>query len=262
MRLTLSRAVRPLVVGLILVCPSQAAAAQAAVESEKATRQAPRPNTDAVPDIPAIVEPAEPILARATGSTSHPKRPLPPDRRRAITIVPRHDKALEMSTYGSRPDGTQTFYCRGGIVITGKSLISGTIRIEAEAAEISAGPKLRDGDAREADDHESGVEDTNQPFKVRFIGNVIVDQVQAYRSGQRYKWAIRAPELEYEYVADRLVATDAKMEITASGTLVPMKVTSPRLEFFHPLEWRPDGSFGLSEVRELRLGPAQNAIHD
>ena len=48
-------------------------------------------------------------------------------------------------------------------------------------------------------------------MKFRFKGNVVVREDQKKNPGGRGQRTIRAPEVEYGCVADRLIATDAKM---------------------------------------------------
>lgn len=156
-------------------------------------------------------------------------------------------------------DGVENHILKGGIVIVSKSLKYGTIRIEDEEAEISHGPRPK---VDEPADGESFRDDIDTPMTIRFKGNVVAQQRHSEIEGGREQWTIRAPEVEFDCVADRLLATDAKMEISAAGLLAPIKITAPRIEAFHPVERRPDGSLAPSQDREIRLDPAEKTIHD
>ena len=205
------------VVEMMLLLPTQAAPPQAGGESNEPTRQARPADADAVPDIPVFVDGPGPKPYDAPKLTSRPQRSHTPGQRRAISLVPRHDKGLEMRTSGTRPDGSATYHCKGGFVITSKSFKSGTIRIEAEEAEISVGPQPKD-EPREFPDQRTMLDHNDSPMKARFKGNVIVREDQGNTPNPRGEWTIHASEVEYDYAADRLLATDAKMEMSSSGS--------------------------------------------
>ncbi len=97
---------------------------------------------------------------------------------------------------------------------------------------------------------------------IRFKGNVVVREDQTKPPGQRDQWTIRAHEVDYDCVVDRLIATDAKMELSASGLRSPIKITAARIKLFHPLERQSDGSLAPSELRELRLDPIKTVSDD
>jgi hypothetical protein len=193
-------------------------------------------------------------------SRTRPRRT--PGDQRTTAIFQRYATGLDMWASGTRPDGVETFIIQGGVVIVSKSLKYGTIRIEAEDAEISRGPAPEVDEPREPPDGKMFGDNIDFPMKIRFKGNVVVHQAQGKISGGREQRTIRAPEVEFDYVADRLIATDAKMEITAPGLLAPIKITAPRIEVFHPLERQPDGLPVPSKNREIRLDPVGKAIRD
>ena len=141
-------------------------------------------------------------------------------------------------------------------MIVSKSPKAGTIRIEADEAEISRGPQPKDREADEVSADETWLDDNELPMHVRFKGNVVVREDQGKITGQRDQRTIRAPVVEFDYAADHLLATDAQLEIIAPGLLAPIKITSPRIEVFHPVARRPDGSLAPSENREIRAGDA------
>ncbi len=100
------------------------------------------------------------------------------------------------------------------------------------------------------------------PYGIGVLGAVVVREDRVNMPGDRDEWTILAREVEYDYAADLLVATDAKMEIRASGSRTPIKITSPRIKLFHPLERQPDGSLAPSNEREIRLDPNSESMHD
>ncbi len=251
-----------IVVGMMLMRTSQAAVPQDVGEKNEPNRQAPAAATDAVPDIPVLVDLPESKSDHAPGLKSRPERPHTPGKERTISIVPRHGTIPEMHALGYGPDGVDTYILRAGVVIVSKSLKYGTIRIEAGEAVMSFGPRPKVDGPRAPPDGDTFRDDIDTPMKIRFKGNVVVHQDQGEIARGHEQRTVRAPEVEFDYVADRLLATDAKMEISAPGLLAPIKITSPRIEVFHPLERRPDGSLAPSTRREIRLDPGLKAVHD
>jgi hypothetical protein len=250
------------VAGMMLTRLAQATAPQAAGESKEPTRQARSADSGAVPDIPVFVDPPEPTPAHAARLTSRPERSRTPSQQRTIALLPRDETPLNVRSFGTAPDGRELFTCKGGVVIVSKSLKYGTIRIEADEAEISRGPEPKVDKPDENFDAQTYRVENNCPLKVRFRGNVVARDDQNKTPGQHGEWTIRAPEVEYDCVADRLIATDAKMEISASGLRSPIKITAAQITFFHPLERQPDGSRAPSEQRELVVEPTKSAALD
>jgi hypothetical protein len=250
------------VAGMMLLALSQAAAQEAAGELKAPARQARTADADTVPDIPVLVDPPESASEHAAGLTSPPERSRTSDQQRTIAMLSRHETALDIRMFGTGPDGRESFICKGGIVIVSKSLKFGTIQIEAEEAEISRGPKPKVDEPDENRDAQTLRIDNDCPMKVRFSGSVVVRQDRTKTPGQLGEWTIRAPEVEYDCVADRLIATDAKMELIASGLRSPVKIAAARIKIFHPLEQQPDGSLAPSEQRELLLEATKSVTLD
>ncbi len=147
-------------------------------------------------------------------------------------------------------------------MVVSKSIKYGTFQIEAEEAEITRGPEPKVDEPDENPDAQTLRVNNDCPMKFRFRGDVIVREDQTKTPRQRGQWTIHAPEVEYDAVADRVTATDAKMEIRASGLRSPIKITAARIKLFHPLERQPDGSLAPSEQPELLLEPAKSATLD
>ena len=177
-----------------------------------------------------------------------------------VSLFPRHERGLEITQLPKRPDGSDTWIFRGGIVIVSTVPKFGTIDIAAEEAEIRRGPHRALGETS-GTDREMWVEHDEQSMEAHLKGNVVVRQNQDKIAGTGEQRTIHAPQVDYDFVTDRLLATDAELEVAAPGLLTPIKVTSPRIELFHPLVRKPDGSLTPAQRCEIRAGYVARAKH-
>jgi hypothetical protein len=251
------------VAGVMMALGPQAAARQAPGDSKEPSRGIRADNVDAVPDIPVLVDIPELVEPRGDAiSKPLPRRPQTPGLWRKISIFQRHLTPLDLWSLGSGPDGLETFICRGGVVIISKSLKYGTVRIEAEEAEIVRGPVPKDESPDRDPADTISRENADLQMRVRFKGNVVVNQTAGETAGQDDRRTIRAREVEFDYVTNRLTATHARMEISAAGSLAPVLITSPSIEIHHALERLPDGSLAPSANRENHPDVDEKAIRD
>ncbi len=79
------------VAGMMLMCLSQAAAQEAAGESQEPTRQARSADAIAVRNIPVLVDRPESTPEHAAGFSSRPERSRTPGQQRTIAILARHE---------------------------------------------------------------------------------------------------------------------------------------------------------------------------
>jgi beta-lactamase regulating signal transducer with metallopeptidase domain len=192
--------------------------------------------------------------------------PDPASGQRATGFFARGARRLRIMQFAQTIEGVRTYVCSGGIRIVSKSRRFGIVSMEAEEAVI-----VRNLDRRNlgvASGSQPGppspgswnpdgaiwVEEDELPMQVHLKGDVILHQDQVTIAGKGEQRTIRARDLDYDFVADRVIAIGAELEVTASGLETPIKIVSPRIEQFHPSARQPDGSLGASEHREIRAG--------
>ena len=89
-------------------------------------------------------------------------------------------------------------------------------------------------------------------MEVYLEGNVILRQDENKIAGKGDQRTYRATRAFYDFVTDRMVALDGEVDVFAPGFIAPMKVKSPRIEQFHKLSQRPDGTLVLDPNPEIR----------
>jgi beta-lactamase regulating signal transducer with metallopeptidase domain len=181
-------------------------------------------------------------------------RPVPPSRQRATTLFTRTAQRLQITLLARTIEGVVTCVCRGGIKIVSKSPKFGAVSMEADEAVIVRNLYRRKGDTLAGPNGETWVEEDELPMAVHLKGDVIFRRDQYKIAGKGDNRTVRARELNYDFVADRVLALHAELEVAALGLATPFKVVSPRIEQFHPVVRRPDGSIVPSEHHEIRAG--------
>ncbi len=68
--------------------------------------------------------------------------------------------------------------------------------------------------------------------------------------------AFRAPRAYYDFLTDRFLAYDGEVDLFAPGFIAPMKVKAPRIEQFHKLVKRADGTLIVDTEPEIRAEKA------
>jgi hypothetical protein len=210
-------------------------------------------------DVPVRDAPPARVISGDTSSTARlpatrDLKPLPPSGQRATSLFPRTAQRLQITQLPRTIEGVVTCVCRGGIKIVSKSPKFGTVSIEADEAVIVRNLYRRKGDTLAGPNGETWVEEDELPMAVHLKGDVIFRQDQYKFAGMGDTRTVRARELNYDFVADRLLALNAELEVAAPGLAKPFKTVSSRIEQFHPVVRRPDGSIAPSEHREIRAG--------
>src|SRR5208337_4141449 len=95
-------------------------------------------------------------------------------------------------------------------------------------------------------------ENANQPMEVYLEGNVIFRQDENKVAGKADQRTFRAPRAYYDFLRDRFVALNGEVDLFAPGFVSPMKLKSPRIDQFHKLVKRPDGSLIMDPQPEIR----------
>ena len=140
---------------------------------------------------------------------------------------------------------------RGGVNIVTKTPQLGIVDIEAESAVIWRHPDPKKGEEVHGPNGEL-IENANQPMEVYLEGNVILRQDENKVAGKGDQRTFRAKRAYYDFLTDRFVALDAEVDVFAPGFIAPMKLKSPRIEQFHKLDQRPDGTLILDPNPEIR----------
>ena len=182
-----------LVVGASLILGSQGAQTKPVDDPDKVTRSVGETPADDIKDTPGP----------AARPSVHPLKPVSPRNPRATSLLPRGAQKLQIRTLPTRPDGTVTYRCRGGIKIVCKSQKFGTIRLEADEAVI----KRVAGGGRDNIRHPDGeiwIDEADLPMEVHLRGNAVISQEKsADNGGQR---TTRALLLDYDFVTGRVAA--------------------------------------------------------
>ena len=89
-------------------------------------------------------------------------------------------------------------------------------------------------------------------MEVYLEGNVILRQDENKYAGKGDQRTIRAPQLYYDFLTDRMLAPNAEIDMFAPSLLQPITIKSPRIEQFRRPVMLPNGTFTLSEHPEIR----------
>jgi hypothetical protein len=222
------------------------------------------PNLGNPEDLPPSLEPlpapegsgvAPPLVRepRASGPIEGrlPSAPILPGTQRITSIFPRSGRKVDIQLLPPRPDGTRIILYRGGVNIVTKTAQFGIIDIEAESAVIWRHPDPKEGEEQRGPNGEL-IERANQPMEVYLEGDVIVRQDEQKVAGRGDQRTYRARRAYYDFVTDRFLALDAEVDLFAPGFIAPFKIKSPRIEQFHPLARRVDGTLTLDPNPEIR----------
>jgi hypothetical protein len=208
---------------------------------------------------PSSDQPAAPIRSDSprrspAASTPAPARaptaPILPGTQRVVSFFPRSNRRGDV-TETDQPDGTKVIVYRGGLNIIVTTPQWGIVDIESESAVVWRHPDPQPGESRRGPNGEL-IEKASQPMEVYLEGNVILRQDENKIAGKGDQRTYRASRAFYDFVTDRMVALDAEANIFAPGFIAPMKLKSPRIEQFHKLLQRPDGTLVLDPNPEIR----------
>lgn len=202
-------------------------------------------------------QPAPPVNADDVGPKRRaappppPTAPLQPGTFRVTTVWPRSGRRMDVQSLPEQPDGTRVFLVRGGVNIVTRIPGRGIIDIEAESAVIWKHPSTKKGEQVQGPNGE-WLDSPNQPMEVYLEGNVILRQDEEKVAGKGDQRTFRAKQAYYDFVTDRAIVIDGEVDVFAPGFIAPMKVKSPRIEQFHKLIRRPDGTLVQDPDPEIR----------
>ena len=94
-------------------------------------------------------------------------------------------------------------------------------------------------------------------MEVYLEGNVVLRQDENKYAGKGDQRTLRAPQMYYDFLTDRMLAPDAEIDLFTPSLLAPVTIKSPRIEQFRAPIMLPNGTFTLSEHPEIR---AESAI--
>ena len=220
------------------------------------------PNLDNPEDVPR----ARALARRARGRTRSPHAPRwdGADRprskaafgtemagtQRVTSIFPRSGRKVDIQALPVTPDGTRTFIYRGGVNIVTRHPKFGIIDIEAESAVIWNIPIPRRARSRRTQRRaDRGPQSAHGGLPE---GDVILRQDENKVAGKADQRTFRAKRAYYDFLTDRFLALDGEVDVFAPGFIAPMKIKSPRIEQFHKLITRPDGTIVPDDNPEIR----------
>ena len=203
--------------------------------------------------LPAPNSPKVPAAGEVSDPTPAPTLSNLPASQRETFLFPRSERRPEMRRLAIASDGVETWICRGITILT-KTVRFGAIEIEADEVTIRRGPDRKKFKPVTAPKGETWVDHDEQPMNVTVKGDVILRQFQQGNPGKGEQRIFRATELDYDFVTDRLEARNAEVDVLAPSLPTPIKIKSPKIEQFHPLVRRPDGSVAYAQHREISAG--------
>jgi hypothetical protein len=168
---------------------------------------------------------------------------------RVTSVFPRSGRKVDVQI-NKVPDGTIVVY-RGGVNIVTKTPQFGIVDLEAESAVVWRHPDPKEGEKPVGPNGEL-IEDANQPMEVYLEGDVILRQDENKVAGKGDQRTYRAKRAYYDFLTDRFLALDGQADIFAPGFISPMKIKSPRIDQFHKLLTRSDGTLVLDPNPEIR----------
>ncbi len=219
---------------------------------EDVPRSQPLPGPGGQPAAP--IRRADPGQRKKQGTTAPPPSPtvpILPGSQRVTNIFPRSGRKPDVTFLPEQPDGTRVVIYRGGINMVTKTPQFGVVDIEAESAVVWRHPDPKKGQEVYGPNGEL-IENTNRPMEVYLEGNVIFRQDENKVAGKADQRTFRAPRAYYDFLRDRFVALNGEVDLFAPGFISPMKLKSPRIDQFHKLVKRPDGSLIMDPEPEIR----------
>lgn len=213
------------------------------------------PRSQALPGA-AADEPAPPLRPTEPRPAPRAAAPLPaapilPGSQRVTSIFPRSGRKVDIQFLPEQPDGTRVVIYRGGVNIVAKTPQQGIVDIESESAVIWRHPDPKKGEEVRGPNGEL-IENANQPMEVYLEGNVILRQDENKVAGKGDQRTYRAARAYYDFLTDRFVGLDGEADVFAPGFIAPMKLKSPRIDQFHKLLRRPDGTLIMDPNPEIR----------
>jgi len=204
------------VIGISLALGLPAAQLTPVSDSNDGTQRAPGATVDDVKNIPVME--ARPTSARAnpddTNATTLRSKRVEPRNPRAITLFPRDERQLQIVQLPTTPEGVVTYKCRGGIKIVCKSQKIGTIEMEADEAVIKRVQRQNYDERAAATKGVGWIDEADLPTEVHLKGNAIIRQDQEKFAGKGHQRAVRAPQLDYDFVSGDILVPAAESGVT------------------------------------------------
>jgi len=174
--------------------------------------------------------------------------PISPGTQRVTRISPRNSGLTVQRL--PLANGLDTVIARGGVNIVTRSAQFGEIDISADSAVIwrRVDPK---GRALTTGPNGEEIEDAHSPMEIYLEGNVVLLQDERKVAGNGDQKTYRANQAYYDVLNDRFIGLEAELGMFAPGLIAPVKVNSPRIEQYRPLERAANGTwvYGLQQIR-------------
>jgi lipopolysaccharide export system protein LptA len=203
----------------------------------------PPPNIEALPD-----------GAPAPPPRFDPNAPLAPvltDSQRITQIIPRGLGEIYFETLPTQPDGTEIIIVRNGVNILMRSKEQGLVDIEADSVVIWRRKEGRLGPAR-IDYNGQLIDNSSDPLEFYLEGHVILRQDQLKYQGKSDQRTYQGERIYFDVRKGQLLALNAQVELFAPNLVTPMKIKSPRILQYHPVEIGPDGQPHLSTLTAMQ----------
>jgi len=176
--------------------------------------------------------------------------PIDPGSQRITWINPRSSRP--MSIQKEQSGDTSIWIIRGGVHVVSTTEKQGTVDLEAESAIVWRHKGPTDGGKSMTGPQGELVDDVDQPMEIYLEGDVILRQDENKFAGRADQRTFRADKLYYDFITDRIMATQAQVDVFAPNLISPMKLKAPRIEQFRAVVRAPDGSLVLGPDPEIR----------
>ena len=154
-----------------------------------------------------------------------PVMPFMPGSQRLTRIFPRNGHSLDMHKLDTSPEGVDIYIVRNGINIVTQAPRFGTIDIEADSAIIWHGPSPTKGEPYKSPQGDLFVEDAKAPMEIYLEGNVILRQDENKYAGRGDQRTVRAPQLYYDFLTDRMLAPNGEIDMFTPTALLGARET-------------------------------------
>jgi len=206
----------------------------------------PAPGSETVEAPPATTPPG----TSRTPAAVAPTAPILPGTQRITRIFPRSGATPMDVQRLPLVNGVDTVVVRGGVNIVTSDPKFGDIDITADSAIIWRRVDAKGKGVKVGPNGEQ-IEDANQPMELYLEGDVVVRQDERKVAGNGDQKTYRARAAYYDLLSGRSLVLEAELAIFAPGLVAPVRIVSPRIEQYRPLQPGTNGRFvfGNEQIR-------------
>ncbi len=178
--------------------------------------------------------------------------PFNPNTFRIVRIYQRDGGPLaSIETQPTTDQGVEVVVIKGGVNVITEDKKSGIVDVTADSVVIWRGTDPKFNPARIGPNGER-IEDPGQRLEMYFEGNVVYRQDERKVRGNGDQKVARANRVFYDSKADSFLALDAEIDVFSPGLIAPMRLNSPRISQYRPIDRvgaKGKLDFGLQQIR-------------